>query len=163
MLLWRSKCSDFEEIWSLKLLEKIKIFSWCDCVNGLPVLTNVAAKGIQTSCIFPICEEEPKSHIHALISYDSALLVWSLWHDCPINLLLNAKDFNDLVLQICSSPAALHLEFFFAISWSVWYNRNKIIHDENGLLPLQILEMAKNLVEDFKEASSWDLPPRLSP
>ncbi|XP_030957688.1 uncharacterized protein LOC115979768 [Quercus lobata] len=153
----------WRKIWSLKLPKKNKIFSWCACVNGLPVLTNVAAKGIQTSCICPICDEEPESLIHALISCDSSLWVWSLWQDCPIELLLNAEDFNDLVLQICSSPTALHLEFFFAISWSVWYNRNKLIHDENGPPPLQILEMAKNLVEDFKEASSWDFPPRLSP
>ena len=100
---------------------------------------------------------------HALISCDSALSVWSLWQDCPIDLLLNAKDFNDLVLQIRSSPTALHLEFFFVISWSVWYNKNKLIHDENDLPPLQILEMAENLVEDFKKASSWVFPPRLSP
>ena len=39
----------WRKIWSLKLPGKIKIFSWCAYVNGLPVLTNVAAKGIQTS------------------------------------------------------------------------------------------------------------------
>ncbi|XP_030970211.1 uncharacterized protein LOC115990525 [Quercus lobata] len=153
----------WRKIWSLKLPEKIKIFSWRACVNGLPMLTNVVAKGIQTSCVCPICDEEPENLIHALISCVFALSVWSLWQDCPIDLLLNAKDFNDLVLQICSSPTALHLEFFFAISWAVWYNKNKLIHDENGLPPMQIWEMAKNLVEDFKEASLLDFTPLPSP
>ena len=68
----------WKKIWSLKLPEKIKIFSWRACVNGLPMLTNLAAKGIQTSCVCPICDEEPKSLTHALISCDFALSVWSL-------------------------------------------------------------------------------------
>ena len=114
----------------------------------------MAAKGIQTSFVCPICDEEPKSLIHDLISYDFALSMWSLWHDCPIDLLLNAKDFNDLVLQLCSTPTAMYLEFFFVISWLIWYNRNKLIYDENTLSHLQVLEIAKNMVEDFKEAFS---------
>ena len=148
----------WRKIGSLKLPEKIKIFSWRACVNGLPMLTNVAAKVIQTSCTCPICDEEPESLIHALISCDFALSVWSLWQDCPIDLLLMVKNFNDLVLQFCSFLSALNLELFFAISWSVWYNRNKLLHGENGLPPLQILDLAKSMVEDYKEAFSLDSP-----
>ena len=146
-----------------KAPEKIKIFSWHASVNGLPVLTNMAAKGIQTSCVCPICDEELESLIHALISCDFALSVWSLWHDCPIDILLKAKDFNDVVLQLCSNLTAMYLEFFFVISWSIWYNRNTLIHDENSLSPLQVLEMAKNMVEDFRKAYSWDFPSLPSP
>ena len=122
------------------------------------MLTNVAAKVIQTSCTCPICDEEPESLIHALISCDFALSVWSLWQDCPIDLLLMVKNFNDLVLQFCSFLSALNLELFFAISWSIWYNRNKLLHGENGLPPLQILDLAKSMVEDYKEAFSLDSP-----
>ena len=153
----------WRKIQSLKLPKKVKIFSWRAYVNGLNVLANMAAKGIQTSCVCPICDEELESLIHALISCDFALSVWSLWQDCPIEVLLNAKVFNDLVFQISSSPDAKHLEFFFAISWSVWYNKNKLIHDESGLPPLQIREMAKNIVEDFQEATTLDFPPMQSP
>ncbi|KAK4589189.1 hypothetical protein RGQ29_019969 [Quercus rubra] len=123
----------------------------------------MAAKGIQTCCVCPICDEAPKSLLHALISCDFALSVWSLWHDCPIDLLLKATDFNDLELQLYSSPFALYLDFFFAIAWSIWCNRNKLIHDENSMSPLQVLEIAKNLVENFREASSWDFHSPPSP
>lgn len=78
--------------------------------------------------------------------------------DYPIILLLMAKNYNDLVLQICSSQSGFNLELFFAISWSVWYNRNKLFHDENGLPPLQILDLAKSMVENYKEALSLDSP-----
>ena len=123
----------------------------------------MVAKGIQTSCVCPICDEELESLIHALISFDFALSVWSLWQDCTIEALLNVKDFSDLVYQISSSLDAKHLEFFFAISWAVWYNKNKLIHDGSGLPPLQIWEMVKNIVEDFQEATTVDFPPMQSP
>ncbi|XP_023880426.1 uncharacterized protein LOC111992797 [Quercus suber] len=144
----------WKKVWSLKLQAKIKIFSWRACVNGLPVLSNMVAKGIQTSCICPICDEEPESLTHALISYDFALSVWSLWQDCPIEKLLNVKDFNDLVLHFCSPLLDKHLDFFFTIAWSIWHNRNKIIHDESGIPPVQIWDFAKNIVEEFNEAST---------
>ena len=153
----------WKKVWSLKLPAKIKIFSWRACVNGLLVLSKLAAKGIQTSCICPICDEEPKSLTHALISCDLALLVWSLWQDCPIEKLLNAKDFNDLVLHFCSPLLDKHLDFFFAIAQSIWHNRNKIIHNESGLPPDLIWDFAKNIVEEFKKASTWDFTPLQSP
>ena len=146
----------WKKVWSLKLPAKIRIFSWHACVNGLPVLSNMAAKGIKTSCICPVCDEEPENLSHALISCDFALSVWSLWQDCPIEKLLNVKDFNDLVLHFCSSLLDKHLDFFFAITWSIWHNRNKIIHDESGLPPNLIWDLAKNIVEEFNVASFWD-------
>ena len=146
----------WKKFWSLKLSAKIKIFSWRACVNGLHVLSNMAAKGIKTSCICPVCDEEPENLSHALISCDFALSVWSLWQDCPIEKLLNVKDFNDLVLHFCFPLLDKHLDFFFAIAWSIWHDRNKIIHDESGLPPNLIWDLAKNMVEEFNVASSWD-------
>ena len=123
----------------------------------------MAAKGIQTSCICLICDKETESLTHALISCDLALSVWSLWQDCPIEKLLNVKDFNDLVLHFCSPLLDKHLDFFFAIAWSIWHNRNKIIHDESGLPPDLIWDFAKNIVEEFNEASTWNFTPLQSP
>ena len=40
----------------------------------------------------------------------------------------------------------------------MWYNRNKLLHGENGLPPQQILEMAKSIVEDYREAFSLVSP-----
>ena len=62
------------------------------------------------------------------------------------------------------------MEYFFAISWSIWHSRNQIVHNERGLSPLQVWEMAKGVVEDFQEANptylsmkqpsngSWEAP-----
>ena len=81
------------------------------------MLINLATKGIQTSCVCLIVDDEPESLLHALISCDFALSMWSLWNDCPIDIMLKAKDFNEVVVQLCSNLAAMFLEFFFVISW----------------------------------------------
>ena len=76
---------------------------------------------------------------------------------------MNVKDFNDLVLHFCSPLFEKHLDFFFAIAWSIWHNRNKIIHDEHGLPPNQIWDLAKSIVGEFNVASSWDFSIRQPP
>ena len=162
--LWRA-------LWKLKLPAKVKIFSWRACMNGLPVYSKMFKKGIQSSVDCPICGEELESLLHALISCDCALSVWSLWQDYPLRLLLNASDFLDVVHKICSPPYVVHLEYYFAISWSIWHNKNQIAHNDVNLSPLQIWELARNIVESFHEINSellpakqpanggWEIPP----
>ena len=140
----------WKKMWSLKLPAKIKIFSWWVGVNGLPVLTNMVAKGMQISCVCLIYGEETENLIHALISCDYALSVWPLWQDRPIKVLLNAKDFIGLVHQISSYSIAKHLEFFFAISWSIWCPWWE--------WSATLANLAKNIVEDFYKAISVDFP-----
>lgn len=56
------------------------------------------------------------------------------------------------------TPYVVHLEYFFAISWSIWHNRNQIAHNDVSLSPLQIWELARNIVEGFHKANSELLP-----
>ena len=143
----------WKKLWKLKLPPKIKIFSWRACVNGLPVYVKMAERGIHLSCDCPVCGEEYESLTHALILCDFALSVWSLWHDCPLHLLMNASDFTDVVLYFCSVPNGEHLEYFFATAWAIWHNRNQLVHNEKGLTPLQVWDLARSVVEDFHEVN----------
>ena len=90
------------------------------------------------------------------------VIAMSLQQDCPIEKL-NVKDFNDHVLHFCSPLLDKHLDLSFAIAQSIWHNRNKIIHNESGLPPDLIWDFAKNIVEEFNEASTWDFTPLQSP
>ena len=48
------------------------------------------------------------------------------------------------------------LELFFTVAWAIWFNRNKVIHDDMCSSPSQIWQMAKILLEDFNDAASSD-------
>ena len=143
----------WKKLWKLKLPPKVKIFSWRACVNGLNVYVKMAERGIHLSCDCPVCGEESESLTHALILCDFALSVWSFWQDCPLNLLVNATDFIDVVLKFCSSPNIAHLEYFFATAWAIWHNWNLLVHNEKGLTPLQVWDLVRSVLEDFHEVN----------
>ena len=143
----------WKKLWKLKLPPKVKIFSLRACVNGLPVFLKLAERGIHLGCDCPACGEEVESLTHTLILCDFALSVWSLWQDCPLMLLVNATNFIDLVHNFCTSPNVEHLEYFFAIAWAIWHNRNLLVHNEKGLSPLQVWDLARSVLEDFHEAN----------
>ncbi|XP_023886638.1 uncharacterized protein LOC111998774 [Quercus suber] len=144
----------WKNLWKLKLPAKVKIFSWRACVNGLPVYAKMVERGIHLGWDCPVCGDEPENLIHALISCDFAISVWSLWQDCPLSLLLNATDLTDVVHKLCLSHNAVYLEYFFAISWAIWHNRNLLAHNEKGLSPLQVWNLAESIIDDFHEANS---------
>ena len=49
------------------------------------------------------------------------------------------------------------LELFLTAAWAIWFNRNKVIHEDKCSSPSQVWQMAKNLIEEFNEAASTDL------
>ena len=48
------------------------------------------------------------------------------------------------------------LELFFTVAWAIWFNKNKVIHDDLCSSPSQIWQMAKILLEDFNDTASSD-------
>ena len=64
----------WKNLWKLKPPEKIRIFSWRACVNGLLVFANMVAQGMQSGCVCPVCGEEPESLRGCLNFYFSSLI-----------------------------------------------------------------------------------------
>ena len=50
------------------------------------------------------------------------------------------------------------LESFFATAWEIWFNRNQILHDELGSHLRQILELGRNMLAEYKVATTSDPP-----
>jgi hypothetical protein len=42
-------------------------------------------------------------------------------------------------------------ELWVAISWAIWFARNKFLHDEIQLPPMQIFSMGSTLVKEFQD------------
>ena len=152
----------WKNLWKLDLLEKVKIFAWRACLNGLPTLVNMHLRGLNANIFCPVCDEGIECLNHCLITCDFALSVWALWQDYPLGLLLETRDFKDLALHFLAKSPPRHLLFFFAISWAIWHNRNLRVHDEDCLSPLQTWEMAQRLIDDYHGAIKMDFPPMQS-
>ena len=106
----------WKKLWKLDLPEKVKIFSWRACLNGLPTLVNMHLRGLCANTFCPVCDEEVECLNHCLITCDYALSVWALWQDCPLGLLLETRDFKVLAHHFLVNSPPRHLLFLFAIS-----------------------------------------------
>ena len=91
---------------------------------------------IETKC--PFCERELKSTSHALLYYTKLWDVWWRWNTCLINLLAENKDFVDVAMLIMNVGTPQDLEIFFATTWSIWYNRNRMVHESQCETPAQV-------------------------
>ncbi|KAL0001346.1 hypothetical protein SO802_015127 [Lithocarpus litseifolius] len=61
----------------------------------------------------------------------------SQWHNCPIEVTSSSKDLVDIALDIIEKGSPLDLELFFAVAWSIWWNRNQAIHEDSGFLQVR--------------------------
>ena len=111
---------------------------------------------ISQSMVCPVCGNDAESVDHILLRCDFSSLVWDLWLENPLRSQSFNNSFLDLALTILSHSSLQDLEIFFATAWALWSNRNKIVHMDGGLSPLQVWQMARNVVEDFACSASGD-------
>ena len=137
----------------LKLIIKVFFFVWSTKDQILPTRLNLNKRGINTEAKCPLCEKALESTSHALLFCDRLWDVWWNWHACPISLLAENKNFVDAALQILDAGTHHDLETLFATAWSIWYNRNQVIHESpHRLPPSQIWEYAQRTQNDYKGA-----------
>ncbi|KAK9984226.1 hypothetical protein SO802_033751 [Lithocarpus litseifolius] len=94
-------------------------------------------------------KKPPESINHAFLYCDFSTLVWNQWPENPLGTQEVRWSFIDLAMFILSHHSQQDLEFFFGIAWAIWYNRNKVVHEDNCLSHQQVWQLAKSVVEDF--------------
>ena len=92
----------------------------------------------------------------ALLRCDFSSLVWDYWLENPLRSQGFKNSFLDSALAILSHSTLQDLEIFFATAWALRINRNRTVHKDDGLSPLQVWLMARNAVDDFACSASWD-------
>ena len=99
-----------------------------------------------------ILDPTNRTSAHALFHCDHAKLKWAHWPNCPVKLSHPIREPVDIVLEIIEKGSSHDLELFFAVAWSIWWNRNQAVHDDSGSPPSRSWEMASRALIDFKEA-----------
>ena len=125
-------------------------------MDGLRTRLNLAKRGLNVEAKCPLCEKAIESTSHALIYCDKLYEVWWNWQACPINLLAENICLVDLALKILDAGTSLDLETLFATTWSIWFNRNQVVHDSNGIPSSQIWNFALRTQEDYKNAIAYN-------
>ena len=69
----------------------------------------------------------------------------------------------DLALKILDAGTPHDLETLFATAWSIWFNRNQVVHDSNGIPSSQIWNFALCTQDDYKNALVYNYVKRQPP
>ena len=149
-----SKTLLWKRIWSQKVPQKLKIFAWRTCVNGLLTMFNLSHRGIHCSSFCPLCDKAIESTAHALFLCDHAKLSWAQWHNCLVEVTSSSSEPIDIALDIIDKGSPSDLELFFAVAWSIWWNHNQVVHEDSGTPPSQVWEMANRFLGEYKDACS---------
>ena len=147
----------WKRIWQPKVPPKLKIFALRTCVNGLPTMQNLNHRGIHCSSFYPLCDKAIETTAHALLHCDHAKMTWAFWHNCPVDLFSPYCDLVDVALDFIVKGSPNDLELFFAVAWSIWWNRNQAIHEDSGSPPFQAWEMASKVMAEYKSACSYSV------
>ena len=136
--------------WHMNCLNKIKHFFWRACKNGLPTKLKLKDKGIGSDDRCEFCDQSESSG-HALWSCKTAEEVLSntklklpFFQDPP-------RDFIDIVWVIYDTHPGINWELFAVIFWSLWNNRNKVCHGEQGKRHEIIVREAAAYLKEVQE------------
>ncbi|XP_065633351.1 uncharacterized protein LOC136069109 [Quercus suber] len=120
-------------------------------------MEKVCTRGITTSYECPICCKELETTHHALLHCELANLVWNCWSDMPQMIQRNKWTFHDSAMYILVHKPSTDLELFLTVAWAIWFNRNKVTHDDMYSSPSQVWQFAKNSIEEFNDVATIDL------
>lgn len=111
----------------MKTPNKVKVFAWRACRDGLPTVQNLRLKQIDVEDKCHSCQKEGEDLLHALVMCPNIYSWWLLYNP---KLQLYLKNFSDLAFQTQQVGNLEDLARFFTMAWALWYRRNKLVHEK---------------------------------
>lgn len=141
-----------KRLWKLHVPHKVKYFLWHVCKNNIPVKILLRSRGVPTSIICPMCDEDIEYVRHIFVECQYAKGCW----DC-INRDINIAEVEDLSVWLLSKPGTeteVKLVQIAKILWGIWFARNKKVWDGNIISPSIAMEISTKTVSDWRAAQS---------
>uniref|UniRef100_A0A803QCM2 RNase H type-1 domain-containing protein n=1 Tax=Cannabis sativa TaxID=3483 RepID=A0A803QCM2_CANSA len=153
----------WKSFWQLKLPPKVKIFAWKAIHNALPIAAELFKKKSLTSASCSLCLNAWESVGHALFSCKHARHVWKIVGFSFKNKAAVSMKIEDFLFQISECYTKSELETIFCTMWSIWSDRNNVIHGKLPQQPTVIYAKAQNFLNNYKSTQLLYLHAGLSP
>ncbi|XP_042983163.1 uncharacterized protein LOC122312584 [Carya illinoinensis] len=142
LLLWK-------HLWKMKVPNKIKIFAWRACQNGLPVGSLLQQKRILADPTYKLCLFAPETVSHALVFCPAVHVFFSTY--LPGLCFHHSFSIVDLAMDIIAARKFEDLSVFFSLAWSFWFQRNKFVHEQLVIPPRRSADEALVMVRRFSQ------------
>lgn len=128
--------------WSLKVLNKVRIFSWRACKNGVPTKLQLWLRATVNDVMCPFSKSVPEDVCHALFDCLEIRHTWA--QQVPkFSPFTMAGSIAELVQRMQAHGSSEDLEKLFMIVWGFWKLGNQWIFEGKWFIAL-------TLYTDFK-------------
>lgn len=151
------KC--WEELWSLKVPPKLKIFWWQLYWNILPTEGNLSRRQVPISPSCGLCGYSRASTLHAMFLCAN---VREVWREMAISLPKGAdteSDPIDFLQCLIFHNNGVIMDLIVALAWGIWKIRCDILHCPGALkgsrrkIVASDVKWAVAMIEEFKAAT----------
>ncbi|KAL9666219.1 hypothetical protein QQ045_000543 [Rhodiola kirilowii] len=148
-----SKIKQFwKRFWRIKAQRKAKIFMWKLFFNAVPVSANLISRGCRVDPKCRICGAGIEDGVHVFLNCWWAKEFWSR--------LLPSADFNNLsfssladwIWHCFQKLQGEELSNIFGGARWIWWNRNRLLHNEEGIDLMAAVLRTRASVTEFNRA-----------
>ena len=146
-LAWRA-------LWKLKLMGKIKIFSWRACHDVLPTRVNLAKRKIISDTLCHYCKSVPEDTLHVIRGCGAAQDVWAGSLNVLQKFQTNHVDFLQLFEALVDKLSTIEMKLFLVQVWLIWNQRNVLVYGGQMKNSGWLTKRATELLEEYKKAQA---------
>ncbi|KAL0010887.1 hypothetical protein SO802_005995 [Lithocarpus litseifolius] len=128
----------WHSLWSLKILNKVKVFGWRACTEILPTRANLVRRRVIPDDKCPICLRELETTIHAIWECAAVQDIWAGSCRKLQKRSLIPTDMMQLMDYLMDRLTREELELFWIQAWLAWNQRNRVLFG-GTLMDLRIL------------------------
>ncbi|KAK9986113.1 hypothetical protein SO802_031064 [Lithocarpus litseifolius] len=137
-------------IWKLNVPPKVRNFVWRACNDILPTRANLFRKKVCTDPLCAICGQTDETVGHVLWGCPMARNVWAMTHGRLQKSGAVVQNFYHLARQLEDRLTGKDMETWATVAWSIWNARNKFCFEEKQSQPIDILQAATTLMQDYQ-------------
>ncbi|GKA04555.1 reverse transcriptase [Tanacetum coccineum] len=140
-------------MWLANLPNKVKVFIWRACMNLMPSMSNLVARGLAHGSLTCVHCSAPSEDIkHALFLCDWARDIWASMELADLtNLVVNISIEEMLCLTLEQQKGKF--ELMLMLMWRIWGARNSKAHGQRELDQNEVKESAHVMLQDFSRAN----------
>ncbi|KAJ1387656.1 Ribonuclease H superfamily [Sesbania bispinosa] len=149
----------WQEIWKLRVPQKVKFFIWRACTNALPVLANLVRRKLPIFPLCPICKSTKETVEHCLLLCQWVSPIWFgshfQWLPSPMNITRFDIWFTERIHILQQNPEtyAHNLARVACILWAIWKQRNNCAFTDIHPQPTTTLIQAANYAAEYIQAT----------
>lgn len=136
----------------MRVPSKLKVFGWSACHEILPTHVNLAKQKITLDNTCHCCKRASETSIHAIWDCGAAQDVWARSLTLLWKCSTNHSDFMQLFEFLLDRLSAIELELFLVQAWTIWNQRNVVVHGGQMKDPGWLKNRAAEFLEEYKKA-----------